>query len=236
MNYHLTIKPVSMFVLKFNSFDFENHLPDLAESVSTHHYGKKIVIKDSIATGFYKVLNFPNELKAVITNYVLNTDFSGEREQVMEDYYMLHINQVKAGSEFSVMINDKEVNFDDKIYTAVFLTDSKEPFGLKGTKGACFSQLKIIIPKNWLKKNMGDICNDELLEKYFNLKEQRLFFDSFDESYHTLVDKVMNTEDTIYYLAVTQSFVTVITERFFCKMSNKLSNRSTDLQFLDRVA
>ena len=225
-----------MFVLKFNSFDFENQLSELAESVTTHHYGKKIIIKDSIATGFYKVLNFPNELKAVITNYVLNSDFIAERDNVRDDYYMLHINQVKAGSEFSVLINDGEVNFDDKIYTSVFLTDSKEPFGLKGTKGACFNQLKIVIPKPWLKKNLGDICSDELLEKYFGLKEQRLFFDSFDESYQILVDKVMNTEDTIYYLAVTQSFVTVITERFFCKMSNKLYNSSTDIQFLDRVA
>ena len=225
-----------MFLLNFNSFDFEHHLPELAESVTTHHYGKKIIIKDSIATGFYKVLNFPNGLKAVITNYVLNTDFKGQRENIEEDYYMLHINQVKAGSEFSVLINGGEVNFDDKIYTSVFMTDSKEPFGLKGTKGACFNQLKIIIPKTWLKKNMGELCSDELLERYFSLKEQRLFFDSFDDAYHTLVDKVMNTEDTIYYLAVTQSFVTVITERFFCRMSGKLYKRSNDLHFLDKVA
>jgi hypothetical protein len=225
-----------MFILKYNSFDFESQFPEIAESITNHHYGKKVVLKDTIGTGYFKVLNFPNGLKAVITNYVLNDDFFGERDTILSDYYMLHINQVKAGAEFSVLINKKEIVFDDKIYTSVFLTDSKEAFGLKGTKGACFSQLKIVIPKDWLRNNIADTFNDILMQQYFELKGERLFFDSVDATYRNLADKVMNTEDNISYIAVTQDIISVIIERFFCRMGNKLQRRSNGLGFIEQVA
>jgi hypothetical protein len=225
-----------MFILKFSSSDFDQQLHEIAASVTSHHYGRKIVLKDDIATGYFKVLKFPNSLKVIINNYVINQDFLGERDNVKDDYYLLHINQVSARQEFSVLMNNREISFDDKIYTAVFLTDSKEPFGLKGTKGACFNQLKIVIPKDWLRENMGDVYNETLLRQYLELQEERLYFDALDGTYRSLVDKVMNTEDNIFYLAVTQSIITVITERFFCRMANKIQKRSNGLGFIEQVA
>ena len=225
-----------MFILKFNSSDFDQHLHEIADSVTSHHYGKKIILKDEVGTGYFKVLKFPSGLKAIITNYVVNQDFLGERENVKSDYYLLHINQVTTKDEFSVLMNNKETPFDNQVYTSVFLTDSKEAFGLKGTKGACFNQLKIMIPKDWLKENIADAYNEVLLQQYFHLQEERLYFDSFDATYRNLVEKVMNTEDNIFYLAVTQSIITVITERFFCRMGNKLHKRSNGLGFIEQVA
>lgn len=225
-----------MFILKFSSSDFDQNLHEIADSVTSYHYGKKITLKDEIGTGYFKVLKFPNGLKAIITNYVVNQDFLGERDNVINDYYLLHINQVTTKDEFSVLMNNKQTPFDNQVYTSVFLTDSKEAFGLKGTKGACFSQLKIMIPKDWLKENIADTYSDVLLQQYFQLCEERLYFDSFDATYRNLVDKVMNTEDNIFYLAVTQSIITVITERFFCRMGNKLHKRSNGLGFIEQVA
>jgi hypothetical protein len=225
-----------MFILKFSSSDFEQQLHELASSVTNHHYGKRVVLKDDVGTGYFKVLKFPSHLKAIITNYVVNQDFLGERENVKDSYYLLHINQVTTKDEFAVLMNNKETSFDNQVFSSVFLTDSAEPFGLKGTKGACFSQLKIMIPKNWLKENIGDAFNETLLQQYFNLGEERLYLDSFDATYRSLVDKVMNTEDNVYYLAVTQSIITVITERFFCRMGNKLQRRSDGMNFFEQVA
>jgi hypothetical protein len=225
-----------MFVLKYNSFDFDQQLMDIAENVTTHHYGRKVEIKDSIATGYYKVLKFPNGLKAVITNYVLNQDFVAARENVSAEYYLLHLNLVKAGQEFMVSMNQQEVDFGDQIFSSVFLTYSKEPYGIRGSKGACFSQLKIVIPKNWLAQDMVASFQPERLETYFGLGETRLSFDSMDPGYRSLVDKVMNTQDNVYYLAITQSIITLIVERFMEKMRRKLENRAGDMDLIDQVA
>jgi hypothetical protein len=225
-----------MFILKFSSSDFEQQLHELASSVTNHHYGKKVVLKDEVGTGYFKVLKFPNQVKTVITNYVVNQDFLGVRENVKDSHYILHINQVNTKDEFSVLMNNKEIDYDNRVYAAVFLTDSAEPFGLKGTKGACFSQLKIMIPKDLMHVNIGEAFNETILQQYFNLGEGRLNFDSFDDTYRTLVDKVMNTEDNIFYLAITQSIINVIMERFFCRMGNKLQRRSDGKNFLEQVA
>ncbi len=224
-----------MFTVKFGSSDFDQHQHELAASVTNHHYGKKIIIKDEVGTGYFKVLKLPNQLKAAISNFVVNQDFRGEKVNVKDNYYLLHFNQVTTKSKFSVLLNNKETAFDNSVFSSIYLTDSKESYGLKGTTGACFNQLTILIPKTWLKENLGEIFSEELLQQYFDLREERLFLDGFDTTYRSLVDKVMNTEDNVYYLAVTQSIITVITERFFCRMENKLKRGSDRPGLLEKV-
>jgi hypothetical protein len=217
-----------MFVLKYSSYDFEQQLKEIAESVTHHHYGRKVVLKDEIGTGYYKILKFPDGLKAVITNYVINQEFSGEREQVKEDYYLLHINQVKTGIDFRVAINNREVAFDDTIYNSVFLTDSKEAFGLKGSKGACFSQLKVVIPKGWFSSGFPGLFDETLFRRYFLMGEQRLHLDFYDAGYRNLVDTVMNIEDNENYLPAAQRIITSIIERFLGRIRSRLQEKEED--------
>lgn len=218
-----------MLILKYCSFDFDKQLNELASSVTSYHYGRKITLKKEIGTGDFKVLQFPNRLKAVVANYTLHQDFFGERENVNADYFMLHVNQVKTGTAFSVLINEQEIDFNDTFYTSVFLTDYNEPFGLKGSKGTHFNQLKIIIPKNWPSQFLGDVVTEDLLNNYFNLKEERLFFDDVDPNYRHLTEKLVQTEDNIFYLSVTQSIAGAITQQFFYHMCNKLQQRKEGL-------
>jgi len=64
--------------------------------------------------------------------------------------------------------------------------------------------------------------SEELLNEYLLLREERLLTDALDNTYRTLVDKVMNTEDNDFYLHITQDIVTLITERFFNRLRIKM--------------
>ncbi|MEO5594433.1 MAG: hypothetical protein ABIR15_06160 [Chitinophagaceae bacterium] len=211
-----------MIKLGFNNFRFdETKIPDFVESVTSHHFGKKISFKDKYANGNYKLLEFENGFYAYVSNYILNDDFELELSVAKDNYVALHINQIQAGTEFKISLNHKAVSYDDKVITSIFLTAASDSFILSGTSGACVNRLKIMVPKSWIAKHIPDF-DESLLNTYLELGEERLFFDSMDNTYRCMVDKVMNTEDNAFYLSLAQNIVAVITERFFNRLKIKL--------------
>lgn len=116
-----------MIKLSNHNFIFdETRIPEFVESVSSHQFGKKITLKDKYASGGYQLLEFQNGFYAYVSNYILNEDFELELSVAKDDYLTLHINQIQAGSEFRVTLNNKSISFDDKVITSIFLTASSD--------------------------------------------------------------------------------------------------------------
>jgi hypothetical protein len=225
-----------MFTLNYEGLNFDDQqLPEFVASVTNHHYGKKVILNDAIATGNYKMLEFPNGFHAYTSNYILHKDFQLELSIARPDYVALHINQIKAGTEFSFSLNNDSVSYDDKIVTSIFLTAGNDRFTLSGSSGACVNRLKIMVPRTWLATQLPGV-GETVLAQYLQLGEERLFADALDNTYRTLVDKVMNTEDNAYYLSVTQNIVAVIAERFFSRLHLKLQKKQQGNQLSGRVA
>lgn len=225
-----------MFTLNYEGLNFDDqHLPEFVAAVTNHQYGKKIILNDAIATGNYKRLEFPNGFHAYASNYILHKDFELELSIAVPDFVALHINQIKAGPEFSFSLNNDSVSYDDKIVTSIFLTAGNDRFTLSGSSGACVNRLKIMVPRTWLARQLPGI-GESVLQQYLQLGEERLFADALDNTYRTLVDKVMNTEDNAYYLSVTQNIVAVIAERFFSRLHHKLQKHQQDSQLSGRLA
>ncbi|HTE12423.1 MAG TPA: hypothetical protein VK645_15670 [Chitinophagaceae bacterium] len=225
-----------MIKLGGQHFNFdETRIPDFVESVTNHQFGKKIILKDKYASGDYKLLEFQNGFYAYASNYILNEDFELELSVAKEEYVALHINQIQAGAECKICLNHKAVSYDDKIITSIFLTVASDSFILSGTSGACVNRLKIMVPKTWIAKNLP-FFNETLLKTYLELGEERLFYDAMDNTYRSLVDEVMNTEDHAFYLSITQHIVAVITERFFNRLKIKLQKNQQGNEWSGRVA
>jgi hypothetical protein len=225
-----------MFTLTYEGLNFkEEQLPAFVSSVTRHQYGQKVVLNDAIATGSYKLLEFANGFYAYVSNYILNSDFELELSVKRDDYVALHINQIQAGPEFTVSLNGASVSYDDKVITSIFLTAGKDRFTLHGSKGAVVNRLKIMIPKTWIDSHLP-IVDDTLLNTYLSMAEERLYTDAMDNTYRSMVDKVMNTEDNAFYMSVTQNIVAVIAERFFNRLYTKLQKNQQGNRLPGRVA
>ena len=225
-----------MIKLSNQNFSFEETMiPEFVESVSNHQFGKKVILKEKYASGGYQLLEFQNGFHAYVSNYILNEDFELEFSVAKEDYLTLHINQIQAGAEFRIMLNQNSVSYDDKVITSIFLTAATDKLVMRGSSGACVNRLKIVIPKKWITHNLP-FFTDTVLNNYLQLGEERLFFDAMDNTYRSMVDKVMNTEDNAFYLPITQNIIAVITERFFSRLHLKLKKNQQGNEWNGRVA
>ncbi|MFT3935991.1 MAG: hypothetical protein QM726_20340 [Chitinophagaceae bacterium] len=225
-----------MIKLKYENLVFDEHkLPDFVATMNTYHYGKKIILKDKYASGDYKLLEFANGFYAYVSNYILREDFELELSVAREDYLALHINQIQAGAECKISLNGETLAYDDKVITSIFLTAPSDSFVLSGSSGACVNRLKIVIPKKWLFQQIPSF-NPALLDSYLQLDQERLSMDAIDPTYRSMVDKVMNTEDSLFYLPVAQNVVALIAERFFNRLATKLQKKQKGNEWSDRVA
>ncbi|HEY4147740.1 MAG TPA: hypothetical protein VGM41_02360 [Chitinophagaceae bacterium] len=214
-----------MFFLTESSFDLNLQLAELAASVTDHGHGRKIVLNTDIGSGHFKTVDLGNGLKIVLTDYTVNRNFSKVYDNSRADAYCLHINQVKATEKFSVLINGKEIFFNNKLYASVFMVCHSEPFEVKTTPGTYFNQLKIVIPKEWPAQHLADLYDEAVLKQYIDLQEERLYFDSLDTVYLKLVNRLVNEVEHISYLPLVQGIVTIIIQRFFFRMAAKLYKR-----------
>ena len=214
-----------MFFLKESLFDLDQQLAELAASVTDHGHGRKVVLNTAIGTGHFKTVELDNGLKIALTDYTVNRNFSNVYDTSKTDSYCLHIDQVKATEQFSVIINGKELFFNNKLYSSVFLACSGEPFEVKTTPGTYFNQLKIEMPKEWPAIHLADLYSGVVLQQYMDLKEERLYFDSLDSVYLKLVNKLVSESEDISYLPLVQGIVTIIIQRFFFRMAVKLNRR-----------
>jgi hypothetical protein len=211
-----------MFFLRENLSDPDQQWADLAASVTNDPYGIKITLKTDIGTGHFKTVEFEDGLKIVLTDYTNNRLFSKVYDNSKDDSYCLHINQVKAADQFSVFINDKELLFNNKLYTSVFLVCSGEPLAIKTTPGTYFNQLKIVIPKAWLSCHLAEAIDANILQQYLDLRGERLYFDSLDAVYLKLVNRLVSEVEQIAYLPLVHGIVTIIIERFFFRMKARM--------------
>ena len=211
-----------MFFLRENLSDPEQQWADLAASVTNDPYGRKITLKTDIGTGYFKTVDFEDGLKLMLTDYTNNRFFSKVYDNSRHDTYCLHINQVKAADQFSVIINGSELLFNNKLYSSIFLVCSGEPLEIKTTPGTYFNQLKIVIPKDWLPCHLAEAIDANILQQYLDLRAERLYFDSLDAVYLKLVNRLVSEVEQITYLPLVHGMVTIIIERFFFRMKARM--------------
>jgi hypothetical protein len=211
-----------MFFFKESPSDQALPWTELAASVTDDPYGTKRTLKEHIGAGHFTTVAFDDGLKIVLTDYTLHRGFSKVYDNSNDDAFCLHINQVKATEQFSVGISSKELFFNNKLYSAVFLTSTGEPLEIKTTPGTYFNQLKIIIPKTWLSSLVTGAYNAAILQQYLGLREERLYFDSIDAVYLKLVNRLISEVEQIKYLPLVHGMVTIIVERFFFRMAARL--------------
>lgn len=211
-----------MFFLKESLSDYEQPWSELAASITEDPYGQKLILKPDIGTGHFKTVVFEDGLRIMLSDYTLHRGFSKVYDNSRDDAFCLHINQVKTAAEFSVFISGKELLFNNKLFSAVFLATLGEPLGIKTTAGTYFNQLKIVIPKDWPARQIPEVYDTAIMQQYFDLQGERLYFDSLDAVYLKLVNRLVSEVEQIRYLPLVHGIVTIIIERFFFRMAARL--------------
>lgn len=217
-----------MLQLAFDPLSIDKLIPQLSQSVTNYHYGRRIELKESIASGYIKELRFDGKRKATLCAYTTNTHFNKQSCFTDEQFYILYFTEVSSTKSYHMALNGVSLDLAPGKRQMIYLLRHNDTVELSGEPGINFKTFKIMLDASLVLKTYGNSgINKNILSQYFEMGPGRLGLVPFNEKFNNLVSIIANTEDNIFYLAATEKIIDTITSYFFKKLSIKMQQLQT---------
>jgi hypothetical protein len=217
-----------MLQLAIDPLSIDKLIPQLSQSVTNYHYGRRIELKESIASGYIKELRFDGKTKATLCSYTTNTSFNQQSSFTDEQLYILYFIEVTSTNQYQMALNGASLDLAPGKRQMICLLRHNDTVELSGEPGINFKTFKIMLDANSVLKAPGySGINKSILSQYFEMGPGRLGLVPFNEKFNNLVSIIANTEDNIFYLAATEKIIDTITSYFFKKLSIKMQQLQT---------
>jgi AraC-like DNA-binding protein len=139
-------------IFVYNHSDYKQFLQDVADRFAGTFDGVTMHFHENVANGFIKLIELPGGLQAVLSDYVLNTDFIFFKTAVLPEIFNFRVDYVEQSDGAQIKMGDDEFVISSNIYTNVLIFSSR--FNAKATlkKGSRLRGLGVIMKQDWLHK------------------------------------------------------------------------------------
>jgi AraC-like DNA-binding protein len=179
-----------------------------------------------------KLIELPNGLKGIISNYVVHQDILLTRSRNKDDFYTLRFDEVII-PEVDTDGNAAAVGTPglSPVRSAVFLGSTRFDWLFFSTKGTRVKGMNILFSKEWLEKFIEVESVGEMIKKYLSLKMSAFVYEPMDMEYKRLLGEIVTNEvDAAFETLVIQNRVMLLLERFFTRIYNKMSDMHFDVK------
>ena len=219
-----------MLKIEYNHIDYAELLKDFATFFKCKCNGNTLTLPQHIGDGYMKLVELPNGLQGIISNYTVHQDILFQRNKINKDYFTLRFDEVLIPDT-----NDEEKSDApseaNPIRSAVFLGSAKFDWLFLSTKGTKVKGVNIFFSKEWLEhflavENVGD-----MIKKYLSLKMSAFNYEPMDMEYkRILAEIVYSDEEQPYCSMVIQNRIMLMLERFFTRIYYKMSDMHFDVK------
>jgi AraC-like DNA-binding protein len=217
--------------IDFNHTDYGEMLEYFAQSFQTTCHNNILELPPHIGEGYMKLIELPNGLKGIISDYTVNTDLVLNRSKNTQDFYTLRFDEVII-PDFNFTENGQSSSTDlSPVRSAVFLGSTRFDWLFFSTKGTRVKGVNILFSKQWLEKFIEVESVGEIIKKYLSLKMSAFVYEPMDMEYKRLLAEIVNVEaDLSFETFVIQNRVMLLLERFFTRIYNKMSDMHFDVK------
>ena len=192
-------------------------------------------LPDHIGNGYIKLIELPNGLQGIVSNYTANTDLRFNWFKVNQDCFILRFDEAYIPETTNIDINiPTEAGL--QVRSAVFLASSRYDWIFLCKKGTSIKGVNILFTKEWLEQflkveNVGDI-----IRKYLNLRLTALNHEPMDIEYKRLLNEIVLAKgETDYETMIIQNRVMLLLERFFTRTYYKMSDLHFNVKLSNEV-
>ena len=184
-----------------------------------------------IGEGYMKLIELPNGLKGIISDYVVHQDILLTRARNKEDFYTLRFDEVIIPDP-TLLENGEALPTDlSPVRSAVFLGSTRFDWLFFSTKGTRVKGVNILFSKQWLEKFIEVESVGDMIKKYLSLKMSAFVYEPMDMEYKRLLGEIVTSEvDPSFETFIIQNRVMLLLERFFTRIYNKMNDMHFDVK------
>jgi AraC-like DNA-binding protein len=222
------IKPV--LTIEFNHTGYDEMLGYFAKVFNTKIKDNTLHLPDDIGSGYMKLIELPNGLQGVLSDYTVHQDLLLNRTKITEDFYTLRFDEVVIPDVNHDISQPLPLNVTP-VRSAVFLGSTKFDWLFFSTKGTRVKGLNFLFSRQWLEHFLEVESVGDMIKKYLSLKMSAFNYEPMDTEYKRILGEIISSEvDPSLETLVIQNRVMLLLERFFTRIYHKMSDMHFDVK------
>lgn len=220
-----------MLKIEYNHTDYEELLNHFARTFKTKLKGSTLFLPQPIGTGYMRLIQLPNGLQGIISDYTVDQDILFQRTRINENYFTLRFDEVVVPEGETEVKDEVCAPGSSAIRTAVFLGSAKFDWLFLANKNTKVKGINVFFSKAWLEQFVGIESVGDMIKKYLNLKMSAFNYEPMDSEYKRILSEIINAniDDPISNL-VLQNRIMLLLERFFTRIYFKMNDTHFDVK------
>lgn len=181
-----------MILNKYKLTSYTDFLPQLAASFNTTVAYNMLLIPPQYGAGYFHVSELSNGLQALTYDFVLKEDLVLQRQKDEHaEYYTLVLDSFENNTGFAISIGSEQtsakVERSNLFYLSSFLYNVESIL----YKNVHVQGIRIFLTAAWMHKYLQLKENENVLEKYINLKSAGIWYKPVDEEIKNLLQDIL---------------------------------------------
>jgi AraC-like DNA-binding protein len=185
-------------------------------------------LPSEIADGFIKLIELPNGLQGLVSDYTVNEDLLLHRTKINKDFFTLRFDEVNIPDEAA---NETAAADLSSVRSAVFLASTKFDWMFLSKKGTRVKGINILFSKEWIEQFLEVESVGDMIKKYLSLKMSAFNYEPMDMEYKRLLGEIVQGDvNPAFETLVIQNRIMLLLERFFTRTYYKMSDMHFDVK------
>lgn len=220
-----------MIKIEFNHTDYEEMLIYFARVINGKIEKNTLHLPPEIGHGFMKLIELPNGLQGIVSDYTVNQDLLLNRTKINTDFYTLRFDEVIIPDSVSIENTLQSSAEVSPVRTAVFLGSSRFDWMFLSTKGTRVKGVNILFSREWLEQFLEVESVGDMIKKYLSLRMSAFNYEPMDMEYKRILAEVIQTDvDPSFETMIIQNRIMLLLERFFTRIFHKMSDMHFDVK------
>ena len=217
--------------IDFNHIDYHEMLNHFASQFKTKVKNNTLTYPKEIGEGFMKIIDLPNGLQGILSDYVVNTDLILNRTKNSLDYFTLRFDEVLIPEVIENIETNNVAAVLSPVRSAVYLGSTKYDWMFYSTKGTRVKGVNILFSKQWLQQFIEVESVGEIIKKYLSLKMSAFNYEPMDVEYKRILGEILQTNtNNAFDKLVIQNRIMLLLERFFTRIYYKMNDSNFDVK------
>lgn len=206
-----------MIKIEYNVTGYEDLMRQIARVLQLKVQSGALVFSPQVANGGVKLLKLPNGLETLLFDYTPVQDIIFNKKKTTTEFFTLRIDDITGA------------NGTNKA-SIFFGSNTPEWYHLAGAN-AHQRSVHIVMSKDWLHRMLGREESGDTLLNFISLKSPAYHYDPLDVEYRRILTEIfIPATNTDFECLVVQNRVMLIMERFFTRLSKKISDVDVSLK------
>ncbi len=219
-----------MIVVHLKHTNYREVLLSISEQLHLRLADDVLQLSPEVGVGYFKVVELPNGLQALLSDINYHTDIVFKRERSDEYFCILHFNDAELSDPLHFIRNGKQLVDKNARRAGVTLSSSTNDMSFTIKANTKAKSINILLPGRWINDNLNRYNELQVLSRYNAMRNTIIHPEPFDAQNRILFDEVFQTADANPLQGmIVKNRILFLLEHFLSKIYRKMQEDPSQL-------